>query len=140
MLGYHCLCLDICSLQPFCYLTVMLPPFSSVSPLSVQHFTRDLRHNPNPQLVAFILDGLRDGFKFGFSHSQKLRSAKRSKPSAYECPSVIDEYLANEMSLGRVAGPFNSPPLPSLYVSSFGSTRQMASDYRPVILGGLGLA
>ena len=34
--------------------------------------------------------------------------------------SVIDEYLANEVSQGRVVGPFDSPPLPILQVSSFG--------------------
>ena len=29
-------------------------------------------------------------------------------------------YLANKVSLGRVAGPFSSPPFPNLHVSSFG--------------------
>ena len=91
----------------------MLPPVSTVSPLLVEQFSCDLRNHPNPPLVAFILDGLRDGFKLGFNHSQKLKSAKHNKPSAYEHPTVIDEYLANEVSLGRVAGPFNSPLFPS---------------------------
>ena len=98
----------------------MLPPVSAVSPLLVEQFSRDLRNHPNPQLVAFILDGLRNGFKLGFNHSQKLKSAKHNKPSAYEYPAVIDEYLANKVSLGRVAGPFHTPPLPLLHVSSFG--------------------
>lgn len=91
-----------------------------VSPLCVEQFTWDLRRHPNPERVAFLLDGLRNGFKLGFSQNQTLKSAKRNKPSAYEHPSVIDEYLANEMSLGRVAGPFHTPPFPFLHVSSFG--------------------
>lgn len=33
---------------------------------------------------------------------------------------MIDRYITNEVSLGRVAGPFPSPPLPNLHVSSFG--------------------
>ena len=33
---------------------------------------------------------------------------------------VVDEYFANEVMLGRVAGPFPSPPLPNLHISSFG--------------------
>ena len=70
--------------------------------------------------MAFVLEGLRFGFKLGFSPSQSLKPAKRNKPSAYEHPSVIDEYLATEVSLGRVAGPFASPPFPLLHVSSFG--------------------
>ena len=98
----------------------MLPPVPAVSPLLVEQFSYELRNHPNPQLVAFILDGLRNGFKLGFNHSQKLKSANRNKPLAYEHPSVIDEYLANEVSLGRVAGPFTIAPLPLLHVSSFG--------------------
>ena len=70
--------------------------------------------------MATVLEGLRFGFKLGFSPSQSLKPAKRNKPSAYEHPSVIDEYLATEVSSGRVAGPFASPPVPLLHVSSFG--------------------
>ena len=70
--------------------------------------------------MAFVLDGLRFGFKLVFSHSQSLKPAKRYKPSAYEHPSVTDECLTTEVSLGRVAGPFASPPFPLLHVSSFG--------------------
>ena len=97
-----------------------LPPVSAVSPLKVDQFCRELSHHPNPQLVSSVLDGIRHGFKLGFSHHQPLRSARRNKPSAYAHPAVIDEYLANEVSLGRVAGPFTSPPFPFLHVSSFG--------------------
>ena len=83
-------------------------------------FSWELRHHPNPQHLASVLDGPSFGFKLGFSHSQSLKPAKRKKPSAYEHPSVIDEYLATEVSSGRVAGPFASPPVPLLHVSSFG--------------------
>ena len=47
-------------------------------------------------------------------------SANKNKPSAYQHPKIIDDYLANEVSLRRVAGPFNVPPLPNLHISSFG--------------------
>ena len=33
---------------------------------------------------------------------------------------MVDQYLALEVSLGRVAGPFSAPPYPKLHVSSFG--------------------
>ena len=52
--------------------------------------------------------------------SQKLERAERNKPSATQHASVIDVYLANEVFLGRVAGPFHPPPLPNLQISSFG--------------------
>ena len=66
------------------------------------------------------MDGLRNGFKLGFQPALSLKSAKKNKPSAYQQPLVIDEYLAHEVSRGRVAGPFRSPPLPNLHISSFG--------------------
>lgn len=104
----------------FLYLLALLPPVSVVSPLQVDQFTWELRDHPNQQFVTFVLDGLRHGFNLGFRHSQKLKSATKNKSSAYEHPAVIDEYLANEVSLGRVAGPFSAPPFPFLHVSSFG--------------------
>ena len=96
-----------------------LPLVSAVSPLNLDQFCREPSHHPHPQLVSSVLDGIRHGFKLGFSHHQPLRSARRNKPSAHAHPAVIDEYLANEVSLGRVAGPFASPPFPFLHVSSF---------------------
>ena len=66
------------------------------------------------------MDGLRNGFKLGFQAALSLKSAKKNKPPAYPQPLVIDEYLAHEVSRGRVAGPFRSPPLPNLHISSFG--------------------
>ena len=67
-----------------------------------------------------VINGLRHGFRLGFHHTLRLKSAKTNKPSARQHPSVIDDYLANEVSLLRVAGPFASPPLPNLHVSGFG--------------------
>ena len=97
-----------------------LPPVSKVSPLWVDQFVGELRRHPNHPQVEYVLEGLRNGFKLDFLPTQSLKSAKRNKPSAYLHPSVIDDYLANEVSLGRVAGPFRVPPFPNLHVSSFG--------------------
>ena len=70
--------------------------------------------------AGFVLEGLCHRFHLGFSPSQKLKSAKKNKPSAAQHPSMVDQYLAIEVSLGRVAGPFSAPPFPNLHVSSFG--------------------
>ena len=63
-----------------------------------------------------------------FSPSQMLKSAKKNKPSAVQHPSVIDQYLANEVPLGRVAGPFSAPPYLNLHVSSFRVTPEEANQ------------
>ena len=96
-----------------------LPPVSAVTPLQAQQFSWELRLHPHWQKVDFVLDGIRHGFRLGFCHTQRLKPAKTNKPSADQNPSVIDEYLAHEVSRGRVAGPFEFPPLPNLQVSSF---------------------
>ena len=56
----------------------------------------------------------------GFHPVRRLKPAKKNKPSAFQNPKVIDDYLAIEVARGWVAGPFPSPPLPNLQVSSFG--------------------
>ena len=93
---------------------------STVSPLKPEEFARNLTNHPDQPQVAFVLDGVRNGFRLGFHHSRKLKSASTNKPSAKQHPDVIDSYLVNEAALGRVAGPFPSPPLPNLHISSFG--------------------
>ena len=106
----------------FCVLLVSTPlrPVSVVSPLKPEVFAAKLSQHPDQNLVAFVLDRLRNGFRLGFQHSKKLKSAKSNEVSANQHSEVVDRYLPNDVSLGRVAGPFSSPPLPNLHVSSFG--------------------
>jgi len=95
-------------------------PVSVVSPLNVSQFTRDLAGHPDQWAVTYVLEGLQHGFRLGFHPVRRLKPAKKNKPSAFQNPKVIDDYLAIEVARGRVAGPFPSPPLPNLQVSSFG--------------------
>ena len=46
-------------------------------------------------------------------------SASRNKRSALLHHDVVDDFLKMEVSLRRVAGPFDYPPIPNLHVSSF---------------------
>ena len=121
--------LGLCHIKGSTFSSFVLPsfpastsfhPVSTVSPLKPEEFARQLSNHPNQSQVAFVLDGLRYGFRLEFHHSRKLKSATTNKPSAKQHPDVIDRYLANEVSLGRVAGPFSSPPLSNLHISSFG--------------------
>ena len=95
-------------------------PVSVVSPLNVAEFAQALVGHPDLKAVSFVLTGLQYGFRLGFHPSLGLKPAKQNKLSAEQHPCVIDDYLANEVALRRVAGPFVAPPLPNLNVSSFG--------------------
>ena len=62
--------------------------------LQAEQFAWELRLHPHQQQVQFVLDGIRHGFKLGFCPDQKLKAAKKNKPSAHQHQSVIDDYLA----------------------------------------------
>lgn len=108
-----------CNERLFLSALALLPPASSVSPLKADRFALELKNHPDQELVSFVLIGIREGFRLGFNMTP-LRPAKRNKKSAEEHPDVVDDYLGNEVALGRVAGPFDFPLLPSLHISSFG--------------------
>lgn len=90
------------------------------TPLILDRFAHELRSHPNKVHADYVLRGIKEGFRLGFHSSAPLRSAKRNKRSAMANPTVIDTYLANELKLGRLAGPFPQPPIEGLHISSFG--------------------
>ena len=102
----------------------------SFSPLAPVHLVSLLRVVSVPTGVGqlpwsgsscFRLNGLRDGFHIGFEAlSVSLRSSSSNMRLAFDHPSVIDAYLQNEVSCGRVAGPFSTPPFTDLHISRFG--------------------
>ena len=104
----------------------ILPTVSQVSPLCATRFALELQQYPNQALVSEVHQELLQGFRLGFNPGLSLQSAKKNKVSAYQHPDIVDAYLANEVALGRVAGPFHSPPLPNLHVNSFGSYQRKA--------------
>lgn len=100
--------------------SAILPAVGEVSPLNHDLFAVELIRHPNRSKVNFVLQGIREGFRLGFDKPVTLKSAKRNKLSTCQHAEIIDAYLANEVRLGRVGGPFHSPPLPNLHISSFG--------------------
>ena len=97
-----------------------LRPVSLLTPILVGKLHYELRCYPNPDKATFVLRGLRQGFHLGFNHLISLKSASGNMASALPNPQVIDNYLRSEVQLGRVAGPFQQPPLSNLHVSRFG--------------------
>lgn len=98
----------------------VLPPVSAVSPLHHEAFAHELASHQDQQQASYVLQGIQHGFRLGFQPSFLLKSAKKNKQSALLHANMVDKYLANEVMLGRVAGPFPFPPLPNLHISSFG--------------------
>ena len=100
-----------------------IPPAacSITTPLLVGAWRQCLHTYPHPEVAKFVMQGLTEGFRIGFNYSQsKLKSAKRNMLSARSQPTVVESYLAEEVKLRRVAGPFSPGQVPALHVSRFG--------------------
>ena len=97
-----------------------LPAVREVSPLNFVLFKAELSLYPDRAKANFVLQGIKEGFRLGCDKPVTLKSARRNKLSTYQHSGVIDMYLANEVRLGRVAGPFDVPPVQDLHISSFG--------------------
>ena len=75
-----------------------LAPVHLVSPLQLFQFQVELADYPDQAAAAYVLNGLRDGFRVGFQpFSGSLWSSSSNMRSAFDHPSVIDAYLQNEV-------------------------------------------
>ena len=90
---------------------IRVPPKATAitSPLVVKSWKTLLINHPIKQLKEFFIKGISQGFRIGFKYPlQPLISARRNLNCALKHPDTVEEYLADEISHGRVAGP--SPP------------------------------
>ena len=94
---------------------------SSIStPLKEGSWQVALKHHPDRHYVEYLIQGIQGGFRLGFDHKSRCKAASRNMQSAYEHPSIIDEYITKECALGRVLGPFSPEKIPVLQLSRFG--------------------
>ena len=86
------------------------------TPIVVDRLESALNGHPDPHFVSQVCNNLRHGAQIGFE-GQRAPRFSRNLPTALADPSVVTSNLAHEISLGRVAGPFDSPPFPNFQVS-----------------------
>ena len=83
------------------------------TPLIWREWGRDLHDHPDPDFRAYILRGIADGFRVGFSRSSSRQLATSNMRSAIENAAVVREYLSKEISLGRIIGPIDIESVPT---------------------------
>ena len=86
----------------------ILPPVSTL--INAAILERELSHHPNRDFSNSLINALRFGIHVGYTGPEKNR-VSRNLISAVQHPEVVSSNLTKEISLGRVAGPFPSPPL-----------------------------
>ena len=68
-----------------------------------------------------MLNGIQLGFRIGHLHQQNTGMVIANHLStALEKPQVIDNHLEKEITLGRMAGPFITPPYEHMQASGLG--------------------
>ena len=95
------------------YLQTALP-----TPVNVAVLSRVLL-GYSSRIAYRLIKGFSEGFKINYQ-GPRITSTAPHLGSAYENPDVVDEKLRKERELGRIAGPFDTPPLENLHVSPLG--------------------
>lgn len=89
------------------------------TPINVRRLEETLTNHPNQEFVSKLCNNLRYGADVGFT-GRRVARFSRNLPTALSQPNIVSENLSREVALGRVAGPFPSPPLPNFQVSPIG--------------------
>lgn len=79
----------------------------------------DLLRGYNPTEREYLVKGFTEGFHIPHLEAPPTRTT-RNHTSATDNPHVVDEKLKIELSQGRIAGPFQSKPIPHLVISPIG--------------------
>ena len=91
----------------------------AVTPINVDRLEKELVDYPDRGFARNLCLQLRTGAKIGYNGPRNFRLSK-NLPTALKNPEKITENLEKEVQLGRVAGPFSSPPFPNFQVSPLG--------------------
>jgi len=67
-------------------------------------------------LLQYFLESITLGFRLG-SDKSVTKSAKKNLQSAVEHPSIVDDYLQKELSLGRISGPYPPSTCPGVHIN-----------------------
>ena len=94
-----------------------------------------LASHPDRAPVNYIIDGISNGFRIGFSHPRQYTLCSSNHPSANEHPLVISIALQNEVTKGRLKGPFNPREYLYIQVSSLSAVpKKQSTDKWRLIL------
>ncbi len=93
-----------------------------ITPLRWSAWALCLAAHPDRLFVQYILDGIAQGFRVGFSYnSHCCVSATSNHPSANDHPEVISRCLQTEVEKGRLIGPLDPTQFPYIHTSSLGA-------------------
>lgn len=99
------------------------------NPIRLEKLEDELKYYECPE-ASEILDGFRNGFPLNYT-GPRVATDARNLRSARRDPEVVKQKIQAEISVGRVAGPFKTRPLPTLRVSPLGLVpKKVPGDFR----------
>ncbi len=112
------MCLDFC--RPSSSQSALWAPSVS-TPLVTASWADVLASHPDQAFASYIVRGLQEGFRIGYSRCTPLQSAQVNMQSAREHPEIIADYIQKELSLGRLLGPLTPSETPqATHINRFG--------------------
>ena len=95
------------------------PPHPSPSPIVLTEFARCLDSYPDPHLVAFLVQGLTEGFRVGAAGRLLATPIPRNHHSCVSSPDAIHQsFITTERAAGCMFGPLRDPS--GVHVSPIG--------------------
>eukprot|EP00741_Cyanophora_paradoxa_P000420 tig00000404_g411.t1 len=97
-----------------------VPPRLAPTPVRPDRIAAALEGHPDPSLAARLAHGFAHGFPLQY-RGPCFSAISRPEPSALEHIDVVRQDVEKEIAMGRVAGPFPSPPLAPFVASPVGA-------------------
>ena len=91
------------------------------SPIKLDELGPFLTCHPDQTFASYILSGLANGFRVGFSRDRAhLKSRGKNHPSSLAHSAVVDARIASELAAGRLLGPVTPQLAPEIHTSPLG--------------------
>lgn len=87
------------------------------SPIKTTEVEKALVDYPEQSIAKSLLDGLKFGFKLNYSGPRLPLDLPTQSEIVGEKAVIASNKIQKEISLGRIAGPFTSPPFPTFRIS-----------------------
>ncbi len=122
--GYMAHLLAIDEKRPVCHrpATRDIPDWDHiVTPMRAGEWDKLLSNHPDRSYHSYLVKGLMDGFRIGFSYeSSSCTGAGSNMKSAMERPSVIDQFISAELAAKRILGPVKPEEASLININRFG--------------------
>ncbi|XP_060063754.1 uncharacterized protein LOC132544203 [Ylistrum balloti] len=109
-----------------------LPTVST--PINIDMLELELSSHPDRTFVAYLLEGLRQGFDTGVRDIPETSLVCKNLLSARTQPDVVQELIDSELKKGFLAGPFETIPFPVYRINPIGIAEGKYSKKKRLIV------